>query len=79
MKAYIYFTLLLLLLMLSLVFGLSKQPTPEQYVAATHWCDGFGGMRSISFTVVQGLRVRCMDSKLIILDGSGEEQTTSSK
>ena len=53
-----------------LVIGCSAEPTDEQYVDARTWCDNFGGIKIITFSKIGGLRVRCMDSKLIIDDTS---------
>jgi hypothetical protein len=50
--------------------GCSEDPTPAEFDDATHWCDQHGGMKSISFGRMQGLRVRCKNSILIINDKS---------
>jgi len=49
-----------------LLTGCDYVPTTEQYDMAKKWCDDFGGIKTVTYSSLGGLRARCNDSKLII-------------
>ena len=53
-----------------LAAGCSIEPTELAKKQAESWCDNFGGAKSVTYGSITGMRVRCMDDKLIIKDSS---------
>jgi len=51
---YKYLTIILIYL---LIAGCSVEPTDKQYTNARTWCDNFGGLKTLSFSNISGLRV----------------------